>query len=64
MLRLAGVTLVPAAEMAGATSGPRFFDVKNFGAAGDGKTQDTGAINRAIDTCYAADGGVVYLAGG
>ena len=41
MLRLAGVILVPAAEKAGATSGPRFFDVKNFGAAGDGKTRDT-----------------------
>jgi polygalacturonase len=54
MLRLAGVTLVPAAAKAGATAGPRFFDVKAFGAAGDGKTLDTSAINRAIDACNAA----------
>jgi polygalacturonase len=64
MLRLAGVTLAPAASRAGAVSGPRFFDVKNFGAAGDAKTLDTTAINRAIDACNAAGGGVVYMAGG
>src|SRR5690242_3244878 len=64
MLRLAGVTLAPAAAKAGAASGPRFFDVKNFGAAGDARTLDTSAINRAIDACNAAGGGVVYLAGG
>jgi polygalacturonase len=40
--------------------GARIFDVKGFGAAGDGKALDTAAINRAIDACHAAGGGVVY----
>ena len=61
---MAGVTLAPASAKTGATGGPRFFDVKNSGAAGDGKTLDTAAINRAIHACHAAGGGVVYMAGG
>src|SRR5579864_2047193 len=64
LLRIAGVTLAPAAAKTGPSAAARFFDVKNFGAAGDGKTLDSPAINRAIDACHAAGGGVVYLAGG
>jgi len=41
--------------------GLRIYDVLEFDAAGDGKTLDTAAINRAIDTCTAAGGGTVYL---
>src|SRR5689334_15402185 len=62
LLRLAGVTLAPASAKTAAPS--RFFDVKNFGAAADGKTLDTEAIRRAVDSCHTAGGGVVYLAGG
>lgn len=39
----------------------RIFDVKEFGAADDGKTLATAAINQAIDTCSSAGGGTVYL---
>ncbi len=42
---------------AGARAG--IYDVLQFGAAGDGKTADTAAINRAIDTAAAAGGGTV-----
>lgn len=46
------------------TSGPASrsgeFSVLEFGAAADGKTDDTAAIQRAIDTA-AGKGGVVYL---
>lgn len=40
------------------------YDVKDFGATGDGKTLDHIAINRAIDSCVAHGGGRVVLSGG
>src|SRR5262252_7219945 len=41
-----------------------YFDVKFFGAAGDGKTVDTPAINRAIEAAAAAGGGTVQFPAG
>ncbi len=43
---------------------PQTYDVRTFGATGDGETRDTPAIQKAIDTCSAAGGGVVLLRGG
>jgi len=40
------------------------FDVRRYGAAGDGKTLDTNAIQAAVDACAKAGGGTVLLAGG
>ena len=40
------------------------FDVKTFGATGDGKTLDTTAINQAIDAAAAAGGGMVVFHAG
>lgn len=40
------------------------YDVRAFGATGDGKSLDTPAINRAIDKAAAAGGGTVYLQAG
>ena len=40
---------------------PEVFDVRQFGATGDGKTLDTDAVNRAIDAASAAGGGMVVF---
>ena len=40
------------------------FNVKAFGATGDGHTLDTQAINKAIDAAAAAGGGTVYFPAG
>jgi polygalacturonase len=43
---------------------PVLFDVRTYGAAGDGKTIDTPAINAAIDAAAAAGGGTVVFPAG
>ena len=40
------------------------FNVKGYGAIGDGKALDTAAINKAIKECYKSGGGVVYFPAG
>lgn len=40
------------------------FNVKNYGATGDGKTLDSPAINKAIEEAVKAGGGTVFLPAG
>ena len=46
------------------TSVQGIFDVRKYGATGDGKTLDTDAVNRAIDAAASAGGGVVRFQAG
>jgi polygalacturonase len=50
-----------ALPLAGAASAGRVFDVRSYGAVGDGKMLDSDAINRAILAADAAGGGTVDL---
>ena len=45
-------------------SSPPIFDVRTFGATGDGKTTDSSAINQAIDAAASRGGGTVYFPAG
>jgi len=40
------------------------FDVKSFGAKGDGKSPDRDSINRAVEAAAAAGGGTVHIPAG
>lgn len=40
------------------------FDVRDFGAKGDGQTLDTAAVQAAVDACADASGGIVYVPAG
>ena len=48
----------------GAQTGNGALDVRDFGAKGDGKALDSGAINAAIDAAAAKGGGTVLLPAG
>ena len=56
------LTACQAASLAADSKG--VYNVRAYGATGDGKTLDSPAINRAIDACAEAGGGTVYVPAG
>ena len=64
-LAAAGVPTAGAAALPpDAVAGLGIFDIRMFGAVGDGKAVDSPAINKAIDAAAAAGGGTVLFPAG
>lgn len=59
LLSAAWPTLL-AAPVAGASAG-EVFNVRDFGATGDGQTLDTAAVQKALNDCGKAGGGTVHF---
>ena len=57
---IAGLASVASAEIAK----PKVFDIKTYGAIGDGVALNTEAIQETIDACHAAGGGMVLVPAG
>ncbi len=60
----ASLTAAEPAAQSQTIAAPLQYDVRAFGATGDGLTLDTDAINRAIEAAHAAGGGTVYFPAG
>jgi polygalacturonase len=58
------VVLIFASWACAQSTQPTVYDVRKFGATGDGKTLDSPAINRAIEAAAERGGGTVYLPAG
>jgi hypothetical protein len=54
----------PTGNKNSATDGARTYNIRDFGAKGDGQTNDTAAIQAAIDACHKDKGGTVLVPAG
>ena len=61
---LTAIAMQAEAQTGTVKSGSRDFNVREYGAAGDGKSIDTPAVNRAIEAAAAAGGGTVRFPAG
>src|SRR2546421_4923265 len=57
----AGIASAGTLSAAGSIAPDAVFNVKNFGATGNGSTNDAAAIQKAVDAAGAAGGGTVEI---
>lgn len=58
------ITLLLAEVVQAQSTATPYFDIRSYGATGDGKTVNTKAINDAIDAALQAGGGTVFFPAG
>src|SRR5882757_9140038 len=58
------LTAQPSAPSTEPLNGARVYNIRDFGAKGDGKALDTAALQTAIDTCTRDGGGTVLVPAG
>lgn len=64
VFRLSAFALICIVSIARGATPPTDFNVRDFGARGDGVSLDSAAINAAIEAASSAGGGTVYLPAG
>jgi polygalacturonase len=58
------ITIVTMLTLCCATTAQAQYNIRTFGAVGDGKTRDTAAVQKALDTCAVNGGGEVLVPAG
>ena len=59
-----GVLLLPGQNIPLPVIPAAAFNIRNYGAVGDGRTLDTAALQKTMDACAAAGGGTVLVPAG